>query len=91
MKNGVDSAEVIGTPSKKLRTDGANGSDGSATDSSTKQRMRREGSKPLGRPKMRNPDGTLVHPPKPPRQPKLDAAGEKFYSSNGEETLFPGI
>jgi len=37
-------------------------------DSSSKQRIRKEGAKPLGRPKKRNPDGTLVHPPKPPRQ-----------------------
>ena len=29
-----------------------------------KPRVRKEGSKPLGRPKKRNPDGTLVHPPK---------------------------
>ena len=31
---------------------------------SKKPRNKKEGSKPLGRPKMRNPDGTLVHPPK---------------------------
>ena len=64
---------------KRAKTGGANGSDGSATDSSTtKARARKEGSKPLGRPKKRNPDGTLVHPPKPPRPPKLDAAGAKL-------------
>ncbi len=59
MKNGVDSADVIGTPSKKTKTDG---SDGSATDSSSKQRIRREGSKPLGRPKKRNPVSNVTDP-----------------------------
>ena len=32
-----------------------------------KPRIRRDGSKPLGRPKKRNPDGSLVHPPKLPK------------------------
>ena len=34
------------------------------TSAEVKARKRKVGSKPLGRPKMRNPDGTLVHPPK---------------------------
>ena len=78
--NGATTADSgdEGNTVKKIRTgttNGANGSDGSATDSSTKAKARKEGAKPLGRPKKRNPDGTLVHPPKPPRPQKLDAAG----------------
>ena len=76
----ADSADE-GNSVKKSRTgtaNGANGSDGSATDSSSKAKARKEGAKPLGRPKKRNPDGTLVHPPKPPRPQKLDAAGTKI-------------
>ena len=41
---------------------------------SKKARAKKEGSKPLGRPKMRNPDGTLVHPPKMKRAEKVSSA-----------------
>merc|ERR1712004_273794 len=37
-----------------------------------KPRARKEGAKPLGRPKKRNPDGTLVHPPKPKKNKMID-------------------
>ena len=40
---------------------------------SKKPRNKKEGSKPLGRPKMRNPDGTLVHPPKMKRAEKVSS------------------
>jgi hypothetical protein len=56
--------------------------------SAAKQRLRKEGSKPLGRPKKRNPDGTLVHPPKPPRQPKLDSQGKVTDEINTPLALF---
>merc|ERR1711860_330420 len=37
-----------------------------------KPRARKEGAKPLGRPKKRNPDGTLVHPPKPKKNKMIE-------------------
>ena len=42
---------------------------------SKKPRNKKEGSKPLGRPKMRNPDGTLVHPPKMKKAEKVSTSG----------------
>ena len=42
---------------------------------SKKPRAKKEGSKPLGRPKMRNPDGTLVHPPKMKKAEKVSTSG----------------
>ena len=50
-----------------------------------KPRARKEGSKPLGRPKKRNPDGTLVHPPKPKKADKV----QPNNSSNATTTIVP--
>ncbi|TRY72197.1 hypothetical protein TCAL_11287 [Tigriopus californicus] len=51
-----------------------------------KPRIRREGAKPLGRPKKRNPDGSLVHPPK---MPKAKRPGFETNGSAGRHKVSP--
>ncbi len=49
-----------------------------------KPRIRKDGARPLGRPKMRNPDGSLVHPPKLPKVKKpVLLSGSPAGSSSG--------
>jgi hypothetical protein len=82
--------------SSRLAGDGGDSS--AATEKPKKPRIRKEGSKPLGRPKKRNPDGSLVHPPKLPKvkkpvllqktegqqRPTMTAGGET--NSNGSSS-----
>ncbi len=52
-----------------------------------KPRIRKEGAKPLGRPKKRNPDGSLVHPPKLPKvkKPVLLGSGMSTHQRQQQE------
>jgi hypothetical protein len=51
-----------------------------------KKRAAKDGARPLGRPKMRNPDGSLVHPPRLPkvRKPVLLSPGMSVATASPE-------